>query len=175
MIKSMILFLVLIAGCTPNIQPRLGIPSAKKGDIVIHRDNKELTLEENGVQWMADSDWETETQAEAIEMAHGIVWTFGLGLGIFAEDVAAKGNVTKIVVIEINKDIIDLVWPYLDLKGKGKIIKADAWKWIKTARGPVDFIYADIWTGGEKDFQEQRARMKELCKRFNCEIICWNQ
>ena len=164
--RALIFVLLLaLAGCVPP----------GKGEYDIYRRGDYIALRQNGRVWMTNTPEEDASQQEAYDKAHGIVWTFGLGLGIFAEKAAVQGDVEEVVVIEISQEVIDLVWPELDMRGKGKIIRADMWDWLKTAAGPVDFIYADIWTGDEKDFAEQVTKTHGLTKRFGCEVVCWNE
>ena len=154
--NTIILIFLFLAGCMPT----------KKGEYELIG-NREALMQGRMV-WMTNK----ENRQIYIDAAHGTVWTFGLGLGFFAEEAANKDEVDKVVVIEISPEVVELIKPRLGNK-KIEIIQADAWEWVKTAEGPVDFIYADIWTGDEPDFQEQRKRTKQLCKRFGCEVMCW--
>lgn len=167
--RNTLIFLLLLVGCSRSI------PVGSEGNSEVFYDHGNLALRDidTGLKWGTDCPGERSRQQEAIDKAHGIVWSLGLGLGIFPEAVASK--VEKVTVVEISQDVIALVWPYLDLKGRGEVVCADAFEWLRTAEGPVDFIYADIWRGNESDMVQQQERMRKLAERFNCEIIFWDK
>ena len=89
--------------------------------------------------------------AKIIDRAFGNVLTYGLGLGYFQYMVSNKENVSKVTIIEKNKDIIKLfveyILPQFPNKDKIKIICMDAFEYATNNVKDIfyDFIYADLW------------------------------
>jgi hypothetical protein len=82
--------------------------------------------------------------------AKGMVLINGLGMGVVLESLLRKPEVTHIVVIEIDKDVIDLVAEHYQKKAiaagiKLEIIHADVFTWKNTNRYKFDAIWHDIW------------------------------
>jgi len=98
----------------------------------------------NGGLLMSDSPQEMFLQYEAYKEAHGRVLVGGLGLGMSPSLFANKGNVSEVVVVEIEKDIITLCRPK---NGKIKVVRGDIWNFLKTTKESFDFIYIDIHYG----------------------------
>lgn len=107
--------------------------------------------------WMSIGLLEKESHAWHVHCANGTVVTAGLGLGMFAYAAAMKPEVERVIVAEIDPDIIELMqqssgfhsWPWRE---KVEILQvdalaadfADAVK-AQTRGRSVDYLYADIW------------------------------
>lgn len=77
----------------------------------------ELTILKEGEKlWMSDSPSEISDMEQLSEWAKGHVFVAGLGLGLLVHTLALKDEVTKITVVEINQDVINLVKPTLPEK-----------------------------------------------------------
>ncbi len=106
---------------------------------------------ENGVEWMAIKPNEIETMRAPIAKAGGRVLTYGLGLGYFAYMVARKEEVTSLVVVERERDIISLfeeeILPQFGSAAKKiTLVQADAFAYAESAAGRgFDFVFADLW------------------------------
>ena len=68
---------------------------------------------EGGNEWMTLSPVDVDTCDEAIELAHGKVVTFGLGLGYYAYMVSEKESVESITVVEKSSEVISLFEKYM--------------------------------------------------------------
>jgi len=90
---------------------------------------------------MSDSPQEMFLQYEAYKNAKGRILVGGLGLGMYATMVAKKNEVTEVVVVEIDEDIIKLCKPH---NAKVKVIHDDIWRFIKTTNEKFDYAYVDI-------------------------------
>ncbi len=60
---------------------------------------------------MTDSADERYSNLEVVRNAHGRVLLGGLGLGMILHPIAAKPQVTSVTVLEVNRDVIELVGP----------------------------------------------------------------
>lgn len=108
-----------------------------------------LALVENNKIWMAIIPHEINTMKEAIEQAHGRVVVLGLGLGYFPFMISQKPEVREIVIIESNQRIIDLfnqsIFIKFPNKNKIKIIKDDAFSYLKTHHADYNYAFFDIY------------------------------
>src|SRR4051812_9361086 len=96
----------------------------------------------NDVIWMSNDDEEYQDIDKSLATAHGDCYIGGLGMGLIAKLCAEKNNVDSVYVVEINRDIIDLVSPELK-NPKIKIFQGDA-RYDFLSRH-YDWMYFDIW------------------------------
>lgn len=109
-------------------------------------------LSRDDVLWMASSLLEIESHAWHLHQAKGIVAVAGLGMGLFAHAAAAKPEVERVIVAEIDPDVIALVTGSIALSPKIHIVCCDAASGdfrasIRAHIGArqVDYLFADIW------------------------------
>ena len=96
---------------------------------------------------MEDSIDELQTHFEFVFRAFGDVLITGLGLGCVARGVQINPRVRSVTVIERDKDILDMVQPYMP---KGiEIIHAEAEEWVKSTDRKFDTVWHDLWTDEE--------------------------
>lgn len=106
---------------------------------------------ENGVEWMLVTPNEVETMREAIEIAHGKVATYGLGLGYFPYMTSIMDSVDSVTVVERDESVIDIfkrfILPQFPHKEKVRIVHADAFEYAEKVapKENFDYIYADTW------------------------------
>lgn len=94
---------------------------------------------------MTDTPMEIRSNMYFVATAHGRVLIAGLGLGLILMSIQDKEDVKSIVVVELHKEIIDLVTKQLPLNDKVKIIHADIFKFNIKNGVKFDIIYFDIW------------------------------
>ncbi|GAI06714.1 unnamed protein product, partial [marine sediment metagenome] len=105
----------------------------------------------------------------------GKILVGGLGLGLFATMAAKKKEVTKVIVVEINKDVIKLCKPK---DKKIKVIQCDIWKFIKESNEKFDYAYIDIHYGTScMEYMRTVLPMKKLFKEkhSNTPIDFWGE
>jgi len=100
------------------------------------RINNKVVMIDDPMHWIG-----MKKLAEACE---GKVLIGGLGLGLIIHHLATNKKVKSIDVVEINKDVIDLIKPLLPEDGRVKIHHDDvlAYKWV---HGDFDTIVLDLW------------------------------
>jgi 16S rRNA A1518/A1519 N6-dimethyltransferase RsmA/KsgA/DIM1 with predicted DNA glycosylase/AP lyase activity len=69
----------------------------------------------------------------------------GLGLGVALAELVKYPNITKITVIELDQDVIDLVGPHLADYRQIEIIKADAFEHKPPKGQRYTAVWHDIW------------------------------
>jgi len=94
---------------------------------------------------MTDTPMEIRSNMYFVAAAHGKVLIAGLGLGLVLISIQDKEDVESIYVVEIHKEIIDLVAKRLPLNNKVRIIQADIFKFNLRRGVKLDTIYFDIW------------------------------
>ena len=115
-------------------------------------------LKVRGQLVMSDTPDEMSDHWQAVRKAQGHCLIMGLGLGMVVTAIAKKPEVTKITVIEIEQNVIDLVGPYMP-EGV-EIICADALEWQPPKGVRYGMVWHDIWSSMCVDQIPERARLK---------------
>jgi hypothetical protein len=105
------------------------------------------TLSYGDTVWMSVTPMELESQAHHIFAAYGTVLIGGLGMGVAAWNAAQKPEVTRVIVVEVNPYVIDLVNEQARLGswanwGKVEFHEFDMLKYAATG---IDVALIDIW------------------------------
>ena len=130
-----------------------------------------LALTEKNNIWMSLNPNEIETMKPYIEKGKGNVLVLGLGMGYVSYMLARKEDVRSVLIVERDKDIINLfkslIWPNFAHKEKIKIIEGDAIEYVKK-NNQFDYIFADLWHDPEDGLP-----LFVSLKRINKNIDCW--
>jgi len=107
-------------------------------------------VEENGREWMTVTPSEINTMTADICAASGKVAVFGLGLGYYAFMVSEKADVSQVVVIERDPEVISLfrefVLPQFPHRDKVTVLERDAFTYAQSmGQEHFDCAYVDIW------------------------------
>jgi hypothetical protein len=124
-----------------------------------------LVIKQQDVTWMSVTPFEINTMAPVIDKMKGNVITLGLGLGYFAAMTALKSEVKEVLVVEKDKQVIQLflnhIYPHLENKEKIKIKQAEAFDYVKANTTAFDHLFVDIHHTAE-DGLPMYIRMKKL-------------
>lgn len=133
-----------------------------------------VALTEQGNTWMSDSQLEVESYLGATQLAKGDCLVCGLGIGLLPTLI--KDKCDSIDIVELNRDVIDLVYPQIKSE-KTRIIKDDIFHYLDTTDKKYNFIHIDIWGDITAPVLEiEKARKKaERCLRQGGTIWCWLQ
>lgn len=161
----------------PEFRVKNWLPIGRSGDWRIKRfQENNLTytgLIYKNTWWMSDTDKDTFETEQFLSNAYGHVIITGLGLGIIPCWLAKQDKIKSITIIELNQDVIDLVWKHLEqenLKNNGckiSLIKGDA-RNFKT-----DFVFDvawhDIWDNSRKpeaqvEIEQMKSHYQSFCK-----------
>ena len=123
--------------------------------------------------WMSLTPSEMITQRNGIRMAKGEVVVYGLGLGWFLSRVCAKKSVTKVTVVEKEREIIDWLKPkilalYPQTQKVVDWVCADAYEYAGTAPQDDSRTHLfDIWPGfkdapWDDKFQKLKAKLTRI-------------
>jgi hypothetical protein len=126
--------------------------------------------------WMSTKIQELGQMVNPFYQSYGKVLVGGLGLGVFPHLIQV-GNlgVRKVVVVEIQKDLIELIQPYID--PKIEIVHDDLFHYLKRMRGKFNFAFFDIWqTTGEWSWTKTVVPLRRLAAKRNIEeLACWQE
>lgn len=132
---------------------------------------------------MSDTPMEQRTNLDFVRRAKGKVLIGGLGLGLIVLAIQKKPEVEKIVVLEKNQEVIDLVMK--QLKGHLDMIKVcvdckDVFEPDKIfVKGyKFDTIYFDIWSDICADNYPQMKELTKLYRKYRAKggwLGCWRK
>jgi hypothetical protein len=122
-------------------------------------------LSRGGTTVMSDTPDEIRDHREAIRQARGRCLVAGLGIGMVAQAMLNKPEVTHVTIIELSSDVIALTGPWLTEKFPGRvtIIQADILSWTPPKGEKWDTAWFDIW---DNICTDNLAEMKTLSRRF---------
>jgi spermidine synthase len=101
-------------------------------------------LSRNATLVMTDTPAEMRDHREAVYRAKGSCLINGLGIGMVLKNILIKPEVTDITVVEISKDLIDMVSPYY-ADERVKYICADAFNYKPPKGKRYQMVWHDIW------------------------------
>jgi hypothetical protein len=133
-----------------------------------------VKLTEDGNTWMSDNPFEVESVMPAIERARGVVLTAGLGIGFIPTMIGDR--VTSIDIVELNREVIDLVFHQVATH-KMRVIHDDLFHYLRTTDKRYDFIAIDVWQDTLVPLLEgeEAAKLARRCLKPGGEIWCWLQ
>jgi spermidine synthase len=118
----------------------------------------------NGEIMMSDTPMEKNSNFHVVRRAKGHVFIAGLGLGMILWPILAKPEVLRVVVVEMNPDVINLVGPHTPKDPRLTIVQADAFAYKPTTK--FDVIYFDIWPSTTTDNLPEMAKLHRRYGRF---------
>ncbi len=140
-----------------NPHRRPEVRGQKAGTIVQLRDTEKQEVV------MSDTAMERDTNIDLLYEAHGDVLIGGLGIGLVLLALQKIRRVASITVIELHKELVDLVAPQLPLTDKCNIVIGDVFTWKPPKGTKYNTIYMDIWNNVCGDNYED---MKTLRRRY---------
>ena len=127
---------------------------------------------------MSDIPQEVYDQISIAKKCTGRMLVGGLGLGHIATLLNNKKTIKQICIVEKSKDVINLVWRYLNLE-KAQLICEDIFKYLKISKTSFDYIYLDTWTGdNEATLYDTVIPLRRLARRLvesRDRILCWRE
>ena len=114
---------------------------------------------------MSDTPAEIGDLLDFIHRAKGECLLNGLGLGVVLKAILAKPEVTHVDIVELEQDVINLVWPTYRDGNRVTLHHADAFtiQWPKEKRW--DCAWHDIWPSLCTDNLPEIARLKHKYAR----------
>jgi hypothetical protein len=98
---------------------------------------------------MSDDPAELSKHLNAAVRARGNVLVTGLGLGCVLRMLQENQNVERITLVEISKDVIDLVWPHTS-HDRVELIHGDAVDFLRKTKRTWDYAWHDLWADEDR-------------------------
>lgn len=137
----------------------------KKGIItILSRKSRKSWVNEDCI--MSDAEYEKVTNNYIMQIAGGTILIAGLGLGMVILPLLKRSRVRKIIVVEKEQDVINLVYKHIkkfDTSNKLELIHDDIENVEFDKKIKFDVIYFDIW---DNVCGDNYAQMKLLRKKF---------
>ena len=156
------------------------IPEGKSGSFQIKHqpaengtDYTETCLYHHDTMIMSDRPIEYDLHSNVWQnQFFGKLLVCGLGLGYVHNYFISQKNVEKIIVIEKNQDVIDLVWDYCNKDNRFELIHTDAETWEPTES--FDFGWFDSWIPSnnmtyDSWVEYMTVKYKDICN----ELMFW--
>ena len=126
----------------------------------------------DGKLLMSNTQMEINSHLEAFCRATGTVLIAGLGLGMYLYIIKDLKDVKRIIVVEKEKDIIDLIGKYF-IDDKIEIINADIFEYETDEH--FDFIWIDIWDSININNIKEMELLKKKFSKNSDSILCWSE
>lgn len=130
-----------------------------------------LVQQSTGYAVMSNTPMELNTNRIAYENAHGNVLIAGLGMGMILDALLSKQDVTRIKIIEVDKDVIDYVGGFYKDEQRVEIIHADIRSYQPSLDEFYDYIWLDIWDNiDERNIDEMielNGKFAKHCSKMN--------
>lgn len=136
-------------------------------------------LSRDGATWMSMTPMEIESQEIGVRASHGHVLIAGLGMGWAAAATAMRPEVTRVTVVEQDRDVL-AIHRELDLfaqlpdaaRAKIRIVEDDACTHVPSE--PVDLLMPDIWLPVVNDGRVEEVRRMQANARAGA-VYFWGQ
>jgi len=137
------------------------IPTRRQGKFTVIKDRGLFALCSDDVNGYLQHNeiWEFGIYDEYEENVYGDVLVAGLGLGYALRCVRTNRDVTSIDCVEIEQDIIDLVWDFVK-EDRYNVFCADITEYLGRVTKEYDFILLDIYG---VDPSERTNSARALC------------
>lgn len=137
-------------------------------------DYKRLTHSRRGVI-MSNTPMEIKTCSPVWEHGTGRILINGLGMGMVIEALLSKPDVEYIKVIELDQDVIDLVYPHFAHDKRLEVVQASAYDYQLTKDDRYDYAWHDIWDEICGDNLKDMARLCNKWRRRVGRQDVWSQ
>tara|TARA_R100001443_G_scaffold114843_1_gene131436 strand:+ start:1184 stop:1732 length:549 start_codon:yes stop_codon:yes gene_type:complete len=110
-----------------------------------HSSHKVLLKKGCDMPIMQDSEAEYNEHQWLWDNATGHVLVGGLGIGMINQALVDNPNVTAVTIIELEQDVVDLVWEHCAKDDTFNLIVADFETWNPPEGSSFDTVWADTW------------------------------
>jgi len=128
----------------------------------------------NGNVWMSLTKMETESQLPMIAAAKGHTVIAGLGMGFVLYNILVKPEVTKVTLLEIDREVVALMdyvsdWRSWPGREKLTLVMGDAKAFVPDCE--VDVLYVDTWAhlGAAEAIEVTQA----IQANVRAHEVCW--
>lgn len=143
-----------------------------------------LQVKDPGSKWktlMVDDPMHWLGMQELASLAMpGSVLVAGLGLGLILHHLVKRDDIDKIVVIEIDPEVISFISPYIPKDSRINIINANFFTFCFDNKVHYNTAIIDLWVLSDKSSKAERERVEQnmiissgLSKDFSDKVLIW--
>ena len=149
---------------------------ARRGPWTVYRTDDDILVLEHDYRGvvMTDEGFEMDELEHAAEVVHGNVVVAGLGLGLVVDEMARNPMVDEITVVEVCRNIIDLVgWKYIG-DPMLTIVEGDAYEFPhRHVFEKLDWVYLDIWDDDSGATYPERQDLRAQWEPYCSNVLVW--
>ena len=123
---------------------------------------------------MQDSEAEYNEHQWLWDNAEGDVLVGGLGLGMCHQPLIDNPNVTSVTIIELEQDVVDLVWDDCAKDDTFSVVVADFETWTPPEDSSFDTVWGDTWlVDNSLSMAEYRTLINNKYSQYTENIGFW--
>ena len=125
---------------------------------------------------MQDSEAEYNEHQWLWDNAIGDVLVGGLGIGMIHQPLIDNPNVTSVTIVELEQDVVDLVWEHCAKDDSFTLVVADFETWIPPEDSSFDTVWADTWlVDNPLKMKEYRTFITDRYSQYTSNIGFWGE
>ena len=106
--------------------------------------------------------------------ATGDVLVGGLGLGTIHQALIDNPNVTSVTIVELEQDVVDLVWEHCPKDATFTLVVADFETWTPLEGSSFDTVWADSWVWDNSlTYEEYKTLVTNRYSQYTNNIGFW--
>ncbi len=123
---------------------------------------------------MQDSQAEYNEHQWLWDNATGHVLIGGLGLGMIHQALIDNPDVTSVTIVELEQDVVDLVWDHCTKDDTFTLVVADFETWNPPAGSSFDTVWGDTWlSDNTMDLRQYRTLITNKYSQYTTNIGFW--
>jgi len=123
---------------------------------------------------MQDSQAEYNEHQWLWDNATGDVLIGGLGLGMVHQPLIDNPNVTSVTIVELEQDVVDLVWSHCPKDDSFTLVVDDFETWTPPAGSSFDTVWGDTWlVDSPLTMDEYRTLITNQYSQYTDNIGVW--
>ncbi len=125
---------------------------------------------------MQDSEAEYSEHKWLWDNATGDVLIGGLGIGMIHQPLIDNPNVTSVTIVELEQDVVDLVWEHCAKDETFNLVVADFETWNPPSGSSFDTVWGDTWlVDNSLTMENYRKLIRDRYSQYTTNIGFWGE